>query len=312
MRFRSTILLSWRARQLGGALASDRGNHAVARARGATSPIVTYVICTNPRSGSYLLCDGLASTSLAGRPREWFNPLGEEGRRSRWGLDKSTDATYATYLAQVLTRSTTRNGISGIKLHFYQFVELEKKLGDVEGFEDLTRAELMTKAFPNLKYLWLTRRDKARQAISYLLASKTGDWCMIDGGKSSKSKATIDESDFDPQAVVRLEKTFAQNDAAWHSYFESNKIAPLIVYYEDLAIDYRGTVVAVLKWLGVPNADAVAVRPSRLKQQSTAQNEDWLKRYVLFKTEQDRLPPHFKRTLRKRTLRKRSRKKKES
>ena len=286
MRFRSTILLSWRARQLGGATAGERANQAIARAQGAASPVVTYVICTNPRSGSYLLCDGLASTSLAGRPREWFNPLGEESRRSRWGLDKSTDATYAAYLDQVRARSTTRNGISGIKLHFYQFVELAKKLADVEGFKALTTAELMTKAFPNLKYLWLTRRDKARQAISYLLASKTGDWFITDEGKSSKSEDTSDASDFDPQAVVRLEETFAQNDAAWQSYFESNNIAPLTVYYEDLAADYRGAVVRVLKWLGVPNADAVALRPSRLKRQSTARNEDWLKRYMLFKTQQ--------------------------
>ncbi|MBV8279471.1 MAG: sulfotransferase [Verrucomicrobia bacterium] len=273
MRFRSTILLSFRARQLARTLAGDRGE----------SPIISYFICTNPRSGSYLLCDGLASTSLAGRPREWFSPHGEKIRRVRWGLDKST---YATYLDQVRVRSTTRNGISGIKLHLYQFVELAKKLAEVEGFEGLTTVEIMTKAFPNLKYLWLTRRDKARQAISYLLAKKTGEWWIIDRGKLGKAEDTIDEFNFAPQEVARLEKTLTQNDVTWRSYFESNNISPLIVYYEDLAADYSGTVVRVLKWLGVPNADAVAVRPSRLKQQATTRNEDWLKRYLTYKAQQ--------------------------
>jgi LPS sulfotransferase NodH len=266
MRFRSTTLLSWRARQ--------------------RAPTITYVICTNPRSGSYLLSDGLASTRLAGRPLEWFSPHAEESRRARWGLDKSPDATYASYLDQVRVRSTTRNGISGTKLHFYQFTELVKKLTDVEGFEGMTTAEMMMKVFPNLRYLWLTRRDKARQAISYLLATKTGDWWIIDGGKLGRSEDTIAESDFDPLAVARLEETLAQNDGAWLSYFENNNVSPLIVYYEDLAADYRGTVVRILKWLEVPNADAVAVRPSRLKQQSTARNEDWLKRYMIFKAQQ--------------------------
>jgi trehalose 2-sulfotransferase len=283
-RFRSAILLSWRARQLYGGLASDRGNQAIAWAQRAARPAVTYIICTVPRSGSYLLCDGLASTSLAGRPREWFNPLFEKGRRSRWGLDKSTDATYAAYLAQVRARSTTRNGISGIKLHLSQFVELATRLANLEGFEGLPTAEAMTKAFPNLKYLWLIRRDKARQAISYLLASKTREWCIVDGAGSSEN--TIDESDFDPQALAHAEENLAQRDAAWQTYFENNRIAPLIVYYEDFAADYGGTVVKVLKWLGVPNADAVSVRPTRLTQQSTALNEDWLKRYLLFKTQQ--------------------------
>lgn len=286
MRFRSTILLSWRARQLGGALAVERGDQAAQRAQSTTSPIVTYVICTNPRSGSYLLCDGLASTSLAGRPREWFNLLGEESRLRRWGLDKSKEP-YAAYLDQVRLRSTTGNGISGIKLHWHQFVDLTKKLANVEGFEGLTTPGMMTKAFPNLKYLWLRRRDKARQAISFLLASKTGYWCLIDWGNATRSEDTIDESDFDPQAVARLEEALAKHDDAWHAYFESNNIAPLIVYYEDLAADYRGTVIRVLKWLGVLDADALAVRPSRLKRQSTTRNEDWLKRYMLFRSQQE-------------------------
>jgi LPS sulfotransferase NodH len=290
MRFRSTVLLSWRARRLSVAPASDRGSGALVPGRAAMSPTLTYIICTNPRSGSYLLCDGLASTSRAGRPREWFNPLGEEKRRARWGIDKSADAAYSSYLDHVRARSTTRNGISGIKLHFYQFVELAKKLAGLEGFQSLTTAGLMTKAFPNLKYLWLTRRDKARQAISYLLAIKTGKWWEIDGSKSGRSEDTIDDSDFEPREVGRLEEKLAQNDVAWQRYFESNDISPLIVYYEDLAADYRGTIARVLSWLGVHVADAVAVRPPRLKEQSTARNEDWLKRYMSFKTQTGSTP----------------------
>jgi trehalose 2-sulfotransferase len=285
MRIRSASLLSWRARQLRDASAGERGNKSIRRAKGAKSPAITYVICTNPRSGSYLLCDGLASTSLAGRPREWFNPLGEESRRSRWGLDKWPDANYASYLAQVRTRSMTRNGISGIKLPWYQFLELEKKLVAIEDFDGLATAELMARALPNLRYLWLTRRDKARQAISFQLASNTGVWCIVDGGKSNRNESTINEPRFEPQSIARIQETLERNDAAWQSYFDTNNITPLIVYYEDLAADYSGTVCRVLKWLGVPNAPSVAVRPSRLKQQSTARNEDWVKRYALFKNQ---------------------------
>jgi trehalose 2-sulfotransferase len=286
MRFRSTVLLSWRAQQL-----SALRQQAIARAQDAarvqdaTSTTITYIICTNPRSGSYLLCGGLASTTIAGRPREWFNPRGEEGRRSRWGLRKFSDASYAVYLDQVRVRSTTRNGISGIKLHFYQFVELTNKLADVEGFEGLTTAEMMAKAFPNLKYLWLTRRDKVRQAISYLLAAKTGTWWQIEGGKSSRREDTVAEANFEPEKVDRLMEKLVQNDVAWQSYFESNHISPLIVHYEDLSADYGSTVVRVLKWLGIKSADAVAVRPSRFKKQSTARNERWLERYRAFKAQ---------------------------
>ena len=30
--------------------------------------------------------------------------------------------------------------------------------------------------FPSARYIWLTRRDKARQAISYFLAWRTEEW----------------------------------------------------------------------------------------------------------------------------------------
>jgi LPS sulfotransferase NodH len=274
-----------RGRRLSSAPAKSRRNETVARSPRRTSPLATYVICTNPRSGSWLLGEGLASTSLAGKPREWFNPLVEQQRRAQWRMNNSTDLTYAKYLDQIRAQGTTSNGICGIKLHYYQFDELPKMLTTIENLRGLSTAEVMAAAFPNIKYIWLTRRDKARQAISYQLASTMGEWWIIDGAKRNKREDRIDEPDFDPRVIARLEITLAENDLKWQSYFQNNNIVPLTVYYEDLVSDYRGNIVTILKWLGVPNADAVAIPPSRLKQQSNARNEDWLARYKAFKTE---------------------------
>src|SRR5690242_6715310 len=81
---------------------------------------VTYIICTTPRSGSWLLSEGLASTSLAGNPREWFNVIEERRYRAQWRMEHSTDLSFEQYLRLATEESTTRNGISGIKLHYYQ------------------------------------------------------------------------------------------------------------------------------------------------------------------------------------------------
>jgi trehalose 2-sulfotransferase len=115
-----------RAQRLRGAPAVSRRKIPMARPARAMFPITRYVICTNPRSGSWLLSEGLASTSLAGNPREWFNTLEEQQHRARWRMDYSTDLTYARYLEYVRAESTTSNGISGIKLHWYQLAELQK------------------------------------------------------------------------------------------------------------------------------------------------------------------------------------------
>jgi hypothetical protein len=97
----------------------------------------TYIICTNPRSGSWLLSEGLASTSLAGNPREWFNIMEEQRYRARWRIEESTDLSYEAYLRHARVDSTTRNGISGVKLHYYQFAELPTKMEAVRGLRGM-------------------------------------------------------------------------------------------------------------------------------------------------------------------------------
>src|SRR2546423_6871003 len=51
----------------------------------AVKPRRCYLVCATPRSGSTLLCEGLESTEVAGRPREYFEELKETGvsRRPR-------------------------------------------------------------------------------------------------------------------------------------------------------------------------------------------------------------------------------------
>jgi LPS sulfotransferase NodH len=278
-----------RARRHSSAPIKGRANETTARPPRRTSPVATYIICTNPRSGSWLLSEGLASTSLAGNPREWFNPLVEQRWRAQWRMTHTADLTYAEYLDLVRVRGTTSNGICGIKLHYYQFDELPNKLTAIEKLRGLPIAELMAVAFPNIKYIWLTRRDKARQAISYHLASTTGEWWIIDGAKPNKGEDRIGEPDFDPRVIARLEQTLTENDLKWQSYYQTNNIAPLIIYYEDLVSDYRYNIIRILKWLGVTNADTIAIPPPRLKQQANARNEDWLACYKAFKAEADHL-----------------------
>jgi LPS sulfotransferase NodH len=251
------------------------------------SPTATYIICTNPRSGSWLLSEGLTATSLAGNPREWFNILEEQQYRARWRLEHSSDLSFEAYLGLASAESTTSNGISGIKLHYYQFADLPKKLETIPTFRGLAPAQLLGRLFPQARYLWLTRRDKARQAISLFVASSTDEWWSIEGITPEKRQGSTETPEYDPRAIARLEQVLREGDAKWQAYFEDNHITPLVIHYEDLVSDYPGTVVSVLKWLGVPNAGAAHVPPARLKRQSNAQNEEWLARYAALKSAGD-------------------------
>src|SRR6187401_2384980 len=66
-----------------------------------------YVIISTPRSGSTLLCRGLASTNLAGIPEEYFNPDLEDWARRRDGVDP------AAYVEWLLSERVSPNGVFG-------------------------------------------------------------------------------------------------------------------------------------------------------------------------------------------------------
>src|ERR1700677_2989140 len=221
--------------------------------RGA--PAISYVICTNPRSGSWLLSEGLGSTKVAGNPREWFHHSEEERERNRLQAETSADITYDDYVEWMLKVGSTPNQIFGIKLHYYQFAELPAKMGEVETLRGKPMAALMSAIFPNIRYVWLTRRDKARQALSYYRAAQTAEWWRLEDGSETSAK----QAARDLAGVARKEKELVENDMQWRRYFRDNAIQPYVVAYEDLAADYAGAIVNLLRWLVVPDAEAVQI-----------------------------------------------------
>jgi LPS sulfotransferase NodH len=248
-----------------------------------TAPCATYVIATNPRSGSWLLSEGLASTTVAGNPREWFNVIEEQQHRARWRMEHSNDLSYRSYLSQARAESTTPNGISGIKLHYYQLAELPKRIAGAGGPTGLTPTQLLPRFIPNAKYVWLRRADKTRQAISFVLALNTREWWKLEGDSTAKPAGGTDDPVYDGQALARAERMLRENDAKWQSFFEANGISPLVVEYDELVADYGGTIEGILRWLEIPDAASIVVPPPRLQRQSTARNDEWLARYTAAK-----------------------------
>jgi LPS sulfotransferase NodH len=141
---------------------------------------------------------------VAGNPREWFNVLEEQQYRARWRMDHASDLSHAAYLRIAKEESTTSNGISGVKLHYYQLAELRAKVEAMENIPGLTFAKSVSIVFPQAKYLWLRRRDKARQAISLYIAYSTDKWWAIAGAASDKREGATGDPEFAPHAIARM------------------------------------------------------------------------------------------------------------
>ena len=240
-------------------------------------PRTTYVICTNPRSGSELLCTGLASTSVAGNPREWFNPFEEQLYRARSRVENGTDLSFDAYLRLARLESMTSNGVSGIKLLYAQFRMLARRVEPpVGGFRDMS---LMSAMFPGATYIWLRRKDKVRQAISLHLASQTNEWYSAVGSTGNELRGGGDV-EFDERAIAFFESRMRQYDRGWQSFFDRNHIDPLVIEYETFVSSYADTIRKVIEWLGVRDSGAVAIPPAVLRRQSDARTEEWVTRYA--------------------------------
>src|SRR5579871_6914730 len=115
-------------------------------------PHTCYLICGTPRSGSFLLCEALKSSGLAGKPEEYFWRDDEPFWRERWGV-----SGYAGYLAAALQEGSTPNGVFGAKIMWAYFTgDIAPKLRSIPAYRDLPLCALLPAAFPNLRYIYIT------------------------------------------------------------------------------------------------------------------------------------------------------------
>jgi trehalose 2-sulfotransferase len=241
----------------------------------------TYFIATGPRTGGFLLAEALESTQIAGRPREYFDPVFQQQWCGREEINSDTE-----YFEKVLTAGTTRNGVFGAKVLWHQFEHLMIKLRLIES-HGLSVLELLRRAFPELRYVLLTRKDKIRQAVSYDRAIRSGVWWSIpnetNGKEASPSPASAIAPPFDFERIDEWVTRLTEFDSNWRRHFKRTGIEVFEVAYEDLVESYESTVLTVLRYLDLPVSAGLQVAPPRLQKQADDVTEEWVRRYQEFK-----------------------------
>jgi LPS sulfotransferase NodH len=217
--------------------------------------MLSYLVCSIPRSGSTLLCDLLMSTGVAGHPIEYFHPSRMEGLWREWEVDSIDD-----YVGRLLAERTGANGVFGAKVHWGQYNP---------AFGDRDPREL----FPSLRLVSIRRVDRLRQAISWVRALQSEEW-RARGGAPAEERATFDAEE------IRRKLTRIENDeAGWSGLFERHGIAPLEVTYEQLVEHREETAAAVADHLGLELLDGFRFGPPKLERQADAVSEEWVQRY---------------------------------
>jgi LPS sulfotransferase NodH len=221
-------------------------------------------IATTPRSGSWLLAEGLRSLGVAGRPEEYFGVNNEPLYRSRWGIGAS--APYAELIRRALIAGQTRNGVFAAKFHWFQLTSLLERLRSIDGVGPLDDAALLRRYFGDYRIVYLQRRETLRQAVSWHRAIVTDKWWRF-----AETPASAGAIEYDFEATKHLYYLLQDYNGYWRSWLSRHAPDALTICYEDLAADYPGTLRAVVRYLEL--RDPGDVPPPALARQADRTSE---------------------------------------
>jgi len=198
---------------------------------------VIYQIAFTVRSGSTLLCDYLAANGL-GQPREYFqydaSGVLAPGLLEALGVGPGDIAGYV----RALLAHRSPNGVFGCKMSWHQknalLDEARRHDAAVRSVEDL---------FPDVRWLYIRRRDKIGQAISIWRAIRSGRW------HSTDPVVRDERPPYDYFPIFGFYQSILAEDALWQDYFQRQALAPLLVEYEDLQDAPHASMAAVVRHL---------------------------------------------------------------
>ena len=189
-----------------------------------------FFICTTERTGSYLLMDLIKSTGVieilikliadiraieSTRDEDWLSFL--EGIPDRYGIDFKKRY--------------------GAKLYSWD-LDLARRYLHLESISPLS-----------IKWIWLRRKNKMLQAISYYRATQIDKWHFWRNDKDST--VTIPDMDIPVQRINTLALQFSLGDNAWEDFFRDNEIEPYMLFYEDFENEdnWKDTILSILEFL---------------------------------------------------------------
>jgi len=238
-------------------------------------PAISYVIASVQRSGTHLLCSILRGTGIAGSPAEHFLSKPGETWETRWNAPSR-----AAYVEHVLRQNTTAGGVFGTVVMWSYFERMLRMLQEIPAYRNLNEAQLLAAVFQSPKYIWMRRRNRVEQAVSWAMACQTGVWAQKAGEKPQLR--AIPKFDF--KVIDEWCNRIAAHEAGWTNYFRENEIEPLVLFYEDVVASHRAAAEDSLKFLGLPFPPSTEIPAPAVEKQATPISEEWTARYIKLKS----------------------------
>jgi LPS sulfotransferase NodH len=163
---------------------------------------------------------------------------------------------------------------------FNQLPELTALAGTLPEYAGLPAIAVLRALFGEPVFVWVSREDKVRQAVSMWRALQSRHWRgeQADVERDDERDRTSGNAMYSYDGIDHLVRRFEQDDRGWRDWFETNSLSPLHVSYERLSADRAATVREVLAAIGVsPPAGWSAPEP--IRRQSDATSAQWVAAY---------------------------------
>jgi LPS sulfotransferase NodH len=251
------------------ASATDPLAAAAAAAAAPAQATSSIVICSLPRSGSWLLAEALDRTGVAGHAREYLRPELEQRYTRDWGV---APGDVDDFTRGMLRAGTTANGVFALKVHWHDCMRYVAR-GRASGRGGSDAGVLRT-MLPAPRFVHIVRRDTVRQAVSWARALDSDAWWQVDGDSTANA---AEQWDPDFEKIEVLQELLAEGERGWRGFFAAGGVAPVEVVYEDLVAEYAPTVRHVLDQLGIAQGqDDAGVSPPKLRRQADTMSERWV------------------------------------
>lgn len=240
------------------------------------TPTLGYCIWFTQRSGSTFLCELLSNTQALGHPGEHLAVFGEETLLKKWN---ATD--YRTARKHFWEFATSSNGVCGLKKSLQQdhFDRLIQQAKHAPGAPEINSPiDFLNDWLPNCKHVYLTRRHRIRQVVSWWRAIKDETWHLRGNNKIQHDQAWYD-AHYDFDALNHLFKETILMDCAQQRFFDQHGIKPMTIVYEDFIQDLQGTINQFLDYLEIEDINQDINIPD-LKKTRTDRSEIWVERFA--------------------------------
>lgn len=230
-------------------------------------PRLKYIIAITPRSGSSYLCDLIKQTRLLGSPDEYLNHQFIPNILKKIPANNADD-----YLKNIIKKFQSKNGVSGLKVSWFQFNDFCNTLQEPA-------------VFKQFKYIYLMRRDLYLQSVSLYKATESNVF-HTNIAHEVEAKLKLNNLEYNYVKLEQWYRHIVSQESGWRRFFLSSNIVPLCITYEEIEENISEVIERILNYLNIER-ETQSTKPveSIFKKIGDRQSIEWACKFALERDE---------------------------